>query len=113
LRAVVHDIETKLKEGNDPRLTSAMLTMRRHEKDFLLRRDAKYVDELNKSAMEFSGLLAESDTAPGVKADILQKLEKYKADFSAWSVGALDVARNRRRKKPPPTCSQWLPRAKR
>ena len=37
-------IETKLKEIDDPRLTSWMLMMRRDdEKDFMLRRDPKYV----------------------------------------------------------------------
>lgn len=39
LRSAVHDIETKLKEIDDPRLTSWMLMMRRNEKDFMLRRD--------------------------------------------------------------------------
>ena len=32
-----------------PRLTSSMLTMRRHEKDFMLRRDPKYVGDLKKT----------------------------------------------------------------
>jgi methyl-accepting chemotaxis protein len=41
LRAAVHDIESKLKAIDDPRLTSSMLMLRRHEKDFMLRRDAK------------------------------------------------------------------------
>jgi len=39
LRTAVHDIEAKLKESDNPRLTSWMLMMRRHEKDFMLRRD--------------------------------------------------------------------------
>src|SRR6266700_1318727 len=57
LRGAVHDIESKLKEFDDPRLTSAMLMLRRHEKDFMLRRDEKYVGELQKTAAEFSKLL--------------------------------------------------------
>ncbi len=54
LRSAVHDIEAKLKEIDNPRLTSWMLTMRRHEKDFMLRRDPKYIAELKKAAAEFS-----------------------------------------------------------
>ena len=54
LRTAVHDIESKLKEVDDPRLTSGMLMMRRHEKDFMLRRDGKYLDSLKKTAAEFS-----------------------------------------------------------
>jgi methyl-accepting chemotaxis protein len=91
LRTAVHDIEGKLKETDDPKLVSAMLTMRRHEKDFMLRRDAKYVGELKKAASEFSKMLASADLPAAVKADIAQKLEKYQADFSAWADGAQQV----------------------
>ena len=58
LRAAVHDIETRLKEIDEPRLTSSMLMMRRHEKDFMLRRDQKYVGELKKTAAEFSSTVS-------------------------------------------------------
>ena len=58
LRAAVHDIETKLKEVDDPRLTSGMLMMRRHEKDFMLRRDQKYVEALKKTAADISRQLS-------------------------------------------------------
>src|SRR4051794_13304865 len=37
LRSAVHDIESRLRQIDDPRLTSWMLMMRRHEKDFMLR----------------------------------------------------------------------------
>jgi methyl-accepting chemotaxis protein len=93
LRAAVHDIEAKLKEADDPRLTAGMLMMRRHEKDFMLRRDQKYVGELKKSVADFSKMLASADMPPAVKTDIAQKLEKYQADFSAWAEGAQEVAR--------------------
>jgi methyl-accepting chemotaxis protein len=92
LRAAVHDVESKLKEIGDPRLTSSMLTLRRHEKDFMLRRDEKYVGELKKTAAEFSKLLENANVEPALKAEIAKKLEKYQADFAAWAAGALEVA---------------------
>ena len=92
LRGAVHDIETRLKEIDDPRLTSAMLMLRRHEKDFMLRRDEKYVGELKKTAADFAKSLAGADIQPAMKADIATKLEKYQADFSAWAAGALEIA---------------------
>ena len=93
LRTAVHDIEAKLKEIDDPRLTSGMLMMRRHEKDFMLRRDPKYVGELKKAAAEFSKSVASADMPAASKADIAQKLEKYQTDFSAWADAAQEVAR--------------------
>src|SRR5213083_1852273 len=69
-----------------------MLMLRRHEKDFMLRRDEKYVDELNKTVGDFSKLMAGTDIPQATKADIAKKVEKYQDDFSAWAAGALEVA---------------------
>jgi methyl-accepting chemotaxis protein len=89
LRAAVHDIESKLKEIDDPRLTNWMLMMRRHEKDFMLRRDPKYVDELKKAAAEFEKALGTVAVPANVRAEITAKLDKYQKEFVAWT----DVAR--------------------
>ncbi len=92
LRTAVHDIEAKLKEVDDPRLTAGMLMMRRHEKDFMLRRDQKYVEALKKAAAEFSGQVDASSMPAAVKADIGKKLGKYQGDFAAWAAAAQDLA---------------------
>ncbi|WP_257169807.1 methyl-accepting chemotaxis protein [Bradyrhizobium sp. SRS-191] len=94
LRSAVHDIEAKLKEVGDPRLTSGMLMLRRHEKDFMLRRDSKYVNELKTAAAEFAKAVASADLAPAMKADIGQKLDKYQKDFLAWAEASQDAARH-------------------
>ncbi|MBR0838731.1 HAMP domain-containing protein [Bradyrhizobium liaoningense] len=92
LRAAVHDIETTLKQVDDSRLTSGMLMMRRHEKDFMLRRDQKYLDVLKKTVAEFSRQVEASAIPAASKADIGKKLGKYEGDFSAWAAGAQDLA---------------------
>ncbi|MEN3288065.1 MAG: methyl-accepting chemotaxis protein [Bradyrhizobium sp.] len=94
LRNAVHEIEAKLKDADDPKLTSGMLMMRRHEKDFMLRRDAKYIGELTKAASEFAKAAAASELTPAAKADVAQKLTKYQADFIAWTEGAQEAARH-------------------
>jgi methyl-accepting chemotaxis protein len=93
LRASGHGIESKLKEFEDPWLTTTMLMMRRHEKDFMLRRDPKYGGDIKKRAAEFSQQLADSVLAPAAKTDIAQKLAAYQRDFFAWMEGAQAVAR--------------------
>jgi methyl-accepting chemotaxis protein len=92
LRRAVHDIETKLKEIDEPRLTSWMLTMRRNEKDFMLRRDQKYVAEIKKSGAEFSKALSAVAIAPPVMADITAKLATYQKEFAAWAETAQQTA---------------------
>ena len=92
LRGAVHDIETKLKEIDEPRLTSWMLMMRRNEKDFMLRRDQKYVAEIRRSAAEFSKALSAVAIAPPVMAEIAEKLETYQKEFAAWAETAQQTA---------------------
>jgi len=92
LRNAVHDIEARLKDIDNPRLTSWMLMMRRHEKDFMLRRDQKYAGELKKAAAEFVKVLTTADVSPDVTAEITQKLEKYQSGFTAWVEAAQKTA---------------------
>jgi methyl-accepting chemotaxis protein len=92
LRAAVHDIETKLKQLDEPRLTVGMLMMRRHEKDFMLRRDQKYVGELKKAVSEFAITLAAVSVPAAVAAEITAKLDKYQKEFLAWAETAQQVA---------------------
>ena len=84
LRSSVHAIETKLKEFKDPRLEAGMLTMRRHEKDFMLRLDPKYRAEMTRAAAAFATAVAATTVADVDKADIAQKLSGYQRDIFAW-----------------------------
>ncbi|UQR65668.1 methyl-accepting chemotaxis protein [Bradyrhizobium sp. C-145] len=92
LRAAAHDIETKLKQIDDPRTTSWMLMMRRHEKDFMLRRDPKYIAEMKKAAAEFSKAIEVVAVPTAVMNDITAKLQKYQSEFAAWAETAQQTA---------------------
>ncbi|AZV79482.1 chemotaxis protein [Parasedimentitalea marina] len=56
LRAQVHEVETLMQEINHPELLVMVLTMRRHEKDFFLRSEAKYVTRLEESIAAFQAI---------------------------------------------------------
>jgi methyl-accepting chemotaxis protein len=92
LRTSVHEIESKITELHDTTLLSGMLTMRRHEKDFMLRRDRKYGDEMKKSASEFSVEVENASIPASTKTEIKQKLADYQRDFFAWVGTALTLA---------------------
>jgi methyl-accepting chemotaxis protein len=87
LRAAVHSIESKLKTFDQPRLSVLMLMMRRHEKDFMLRGDEKYGDELRKRADEFMAELKKTDFPEDTKAEITKLLDTYKSSFLSYMVG--------------------------
>ena len=92
LRASVHGIETRVDELRNPSLKVTMLMMRRHEKDFMLRRDAKYGDDIRKRAAEFVTGLDDPSIPADAKAELRQKLADYQRDFSAWMETALALA---------------------
>lgn len=92
LRGSVHEIEAKLTQVDNSRLAAGMLMMRRHEKDFMLRRDRAYLDQFEKSANEFAKAMQASDLAPVMKTEIEGKLQKYRADFIAWVDGSQQSA---------------------
>jgi methyl-accepting chemotaxis protein len=92
LRGSVHAIEAKLNEFKESSLLVTMLMMRRHEKDFMLRRDVKYGDDMKKRASEFAAGLAAADIPNAEKADLTKKLAAYQSDFFAWMDGAVSFA---------------------
>ena len=92
LRASVHDIESRVDQLKESALLITMMTMRRHEKDFMLRRDRKYGDDMKKRNAEFVAGLESADIPQAAKAELKQKLADYQRDFQAWMEQALRLA---------------------
>jgi methyl-accepting chemotaxis protein len=88
LRNAVHSVESRLKAFDQPRLAVLMLMMRRHEKDFMLRGDEKYGDELTTRAGEFKTELAKAELPDDAKAEIGKLIDSYKQSFLAYEAGA-------------------------
>jgi methyl-accepting chemotaxis protein len=82
LRKAVHGVETKLKELKNDELTVIMLMMRRHEKDFFLRLDEKYVKRMPKREAEFNAALAKSDIPSDAQAEITKLMGLYQSKFA-------------------------------
>lgn len=75
LRRAIHKIEN----GNLKVDKAQLLTLRRNEKDFFLRRDMKYKDDFIKNAELFRQTIS-IIKEPGVE-EVLENLENYKAEF--------------------------------
>lgn len=83
MRESVHRVETTLEEHHDLRTAILMLQMRRHEKDFFARRDAKYREELTKRVGEFASALQSSPMSPAQRTEVMAQIDRYHADFQA------------------------------
>lgn len=86
LRKAVHAIEQRLANLNQPRLTILMLTMRRHEKDFMLRGEDKDGDQLADREAEFETALAQASLPAEMKSQLLELIRAYKASFMSFMV---------------------------
>ncbi len=75
-RVTVHEIEKRVR-AHDPQLLATVLQMRRHEKDYLLRGDAKYIALLHQRSEEFKAMLATSTNA----ANNISLVDQYLAGF--------------------------------
>lgn len=85
LRNSVKTAETKLKEAKLDNLTVTMLMMRRHEKDFIMRLDPKYIGSMEKRHAEFAEQLAAAPVFETFKEEITPMMASYHKDFKAMA----------------------------
>ncbi|MGI2014350.1 methyl-accepting chemotaxis protein [Shewanella oncorhynchi] len=83
LRAAVHNVETLLKEFDQPVLEAAMLQLRRNEKDFMLRRELSYVETFDTNIGKFNDKLRASSIDIDTQRKIEELITQYQKDFKS------------------------------
>ena len=78
LRDAVHHVEDSLKETTFDDLTVKMLMCRRHEKDYMLRGEAKYLDRVDARISEFEALVAQHNVEPATAENWLKLMHQYR-----------------------------------
>lgn len=82
LRSAVHAVEEGIRTVEDYEILSGMLTLRRIEKDFMLRNDRKYLAKFQESFDALVDLIkSRGDLDSTTKTDILSNLATYESDF--------------------------------
>jgi methyl-accepting chemotaxis protein len=85
LRSAVKTAEENLDTLNQPELTVKMLMMRRHEKDFIMRVDEKYVGRLDERVAEFKAFPLEMFGSIAARNEIFALIDTYQADFHKFA----------------------------
>lgn len=89
LRSAVHEIETLAKEAEEYEILFHMLMLRRNEKDFMLRRDEKYIAKFDDNYSKFVNSLDELQPA---SIDAMKnKIAVYRADFNALTAKEIQL----------------------
>ncbi len=79
MRRCIHEIENA--SANFGFDLATILMIRRHEKDFMLRKERQYSDKLWKKVEEFKQDIAQKSPTPAVKTRFTDLLEKYREIF--------------------------------
>ena len=88
LKRAAQDIESVLAGiGGDSEITNVILKARRYEKDFMLQREAKYVEGFDRQLTVLADRVAALDLAPTMQTDLTRSITLYRAGFHAWAAG--------------------------
>jgi len=82
LREAVHNVEQELALNSQDSITVIMLQLRRNEKDFMLRRDMKYVKTFDENIDKFVQTLSSSSLSSELVQQLEQKIKQYQGDFN-------------------------------
>lgn len=93
MRDAVHNVEDEVNAHNNDTMLAKMLMMRRHEKDFIIREDEKYIARNTKRLAEFKELLKKVDLPSSSKKKILPLIQTYYDTFIELSSSTLKINR--------------------
>ncbi|PYF10659.1 methyl-accepting chemotaxis protein [Rhodobacter viridis] len=91
LRTAVHAAEKMIGSIAVPKVEITLLKMRRHEKDFIMRLDPKYIDELDKEIATFSTYPDTMFLSQQHRDRTLAKLTEYQEAFHQYADLALQI----------------------
>lgn len=92
-RSAAHEAEANL--DSTPEAKISILMLRRHEKDFMLRRDDDYVTEFKAEVVNFRDQLKQAvereDISSELAAETLQHLDRYASEFYKMAEAEADI----------------------
>ena len=85
LRRAVHKVEARLNAEDKPVLSASMLMLRRHEKDFMLRGDDKYLERFDQQMTRFLGQLSGTQLPQAIRQQIQTDMSRYQQSFQTFA----------------------------
>lgn len=89
LRSSVHEVEKLAKEENDFEILFYVLQLRRHEKDFMLRRDEQYLARFEKSYQQTLEVI--TDIQPLKLGEMKNALAQYRINFNNLAAKEIEL----------------------
>jgi methyl-accepting chemotaxis protein len=93
LREAVHAVETRIRDQGLANLTVTLLMIRRHEKDYLLRGDVRYLKDIETRITEFAAQMIGAGLSDQTKEDLTRRWDGYFSAMQALVAGDREIAR--------------------
>jgi methyl-accepting chemotaxis protein len=90
MRTSAHDVENKLRTVTSFEAQIALLTMRRHEKDFIARLDPKYGADLKAVWPRFVAAVNAAVMPDSLRTELLGAMDEYEQTFARFMAAALE-----------------------
>lgn len=90
LRNSIRDAEKKIAKLGQPELTVKVLMMRRHEKDFIMRVDEKYIGRLDERVAEFKKFPTRNFGTTAEREETFALVDAYQSDFHKFAQVTFD-----------------------
>ena len=90
-RIAAHNVEQVLKDNNFNAGEVLYLTIRRHEKDYMLRSDVKYMERADAAIEQLQALVNGSDLDLSKKEQVFAQLDRYEKDFDTLVAKDLEI----------------------
>jgi methyl-accepting chemotaxis protein len=81
MRTAIHDVEKQIGDFKSDKAMIHMLSLRRHEKDYIIRKDLSYKDKFNAELFDFFIFLKSSGLPASEKESLKNLLIKYENSF--------------------------------
>ncbi len=91
LRTEAQAAEAAIRDAGDNALLTLILTSRRNEKDFMLRLEARYVEQFRQSHAQFQRALPQSLLSQQVASRVTERLKLYHDAFLAYAAERLEL----------------------
>lgn len=92
LRVAVHEIEALAKDAEQYEILFHMLMLRRNEKDFMLRRDEKYLKKFENNYAKFNTAL--DQLQPLTINEMKNNIARYRSDFNTLTIKEVELGLN-------------------
>lgn len=90
LREAVHAAEKDIRAAKKDKLFAGMLMLRRNEKDFILRKNKRYLTEFEKNYAAFFTMLDKSDLRSKRKKSLATSMRLYRNHFEAFAAAMVE-----------------------